>query len=252
MIPKEHGAYGQLLLPIVTALAIGRPGFPAVALAAAAACAFFAHEPLLVLLGQRGSRAGRELRQTAIRWFVPFAVAALVLAAAAVAAVPRGRLAVLPSILFAALLLGFIVARREHTVAGEAASAAAMASLAYPLGVWSSASSRASLSCAAAFAAIFVTGVVCVHAIIGFTRRPPALMQRAAGAAIAIASLLIVFRLGSVRLLELVTPLAIFPACLACLALAVRPPSARRLRAVGWTLVATSVATMAILLAAFR
>ncbi len=253
MFPKEHGAYGQLLLPIVTALAIGRPGFAAVALSAAAGCAFLAHEPLLVLLGQRGARAGRELHQTARRWFAGFAVAAAVLGSAAVVTTsPEKRFAVVPSIAMALVVFGVIRSGREHTIAGEAVSAIALASLAYPIGVWSSGSSRASLSCAAAFAAVFVAGVVCVHAVIAFTRRPPATAERVAGAAAAIGAALVIFVLTSVRVLEVVTPLAVLPACVAGLALALVPPSARRLRVIGWTLVSTSVLAMVVLLAAFR
>ena len=47
MLPKEHGAYGQLLFPIATALAIGHPGPGAALLSAAALCAFLGHEPLV-------------------------------------------------------------------------------------------------------------------------------------------------------------------------------------------------------------
>lgn len=253
MFPREHGAYGQLLLPIVTALAIGRPGFAAATLSAAACCAFLTHEPLVVLLGQRGARAGRELHQTALWWFAGFAVAAAILGSAALlTASPEKRFAVVPSIVMAFVVFGIIRSGREHTIAGEAVSAIALASLAYPIGVWSSGSYRASLSCAAAFAAVFVAGVVCVHAVIAFTRRPPATAERIAGATAAISAALVIFVLTSVRVLEVVTPLAVLPACVAGLALALAPPSARRLRVIGWTLVSTSVLTMVVLLAAFR
>jgi hypothetical protein len=57
LVPREHGAYGQLAMPLLTALAIGRPGISALALTAAVVLAFVAHEPLLVAVGQRGPRA---------------------------------------------------------------------------------------------------------------------------------------------------------------------------------------------------
>ena len=67
MLPREHGAYGQLLLPVLTAMAMGRPTLAAVALAASAAAAFVAHEPLMVLIGRRGARArGVQHRQALI------------------------------------------------------------------------------------------------------------------------------------------------------------------------------------------
>src|SRR5262245_30529055 len=51
MLPLERGGYGQLPLPPVTAIAIGRPTVPAVALGGAAVAALLAHEPVVVLLG---------------------------------------------------------------------------------------------------------------------------------------------------------------------------------------------------------
>jgi hypothetical protein len=130
-------------------------------------------------------------------------------------------------------------------------SAIALSSIAYPIGVASSASFRASLSCASAFAATFVVGVVCVHAVIGFTRHAPAVGARAAGALTAVGAAALTYWLASDRVLEIVTPLAVAPTSLAGLVLVARPPSARKLRVVGWTLVATSIATSLVLLAAF-
>jgi hypothetical protein len=96
MLPREHGAYGQLLFPLATALAIGRPGWPAVALALAAIAVFLAHEPLLVLVGQRGLRAARERGSEARRWLAAFAGAAVVCGAAALAGLPaEARVALL-------------------------------------------------------------------------------------------------------------------------------------------------------------
>ena len=49
LLPREHGAYGQLLFPRLSALLIGRPAPGAYLLGAAAVAAFLAHESLLVL-----------------------------------------------------------------------------------------------------------------------------------------------------------------------------------------------------------
>src|SRR2546427_12895718 len=54
-------------MPLVVALVIGGAAAGALALAAAAAAAFLAHEPLLVLLGQRGGRASRDQNADARR-----------------------------------------------------------------------------------------------------------------------------------------------------------------------------------------
>src|SRR5262245_28487506 len=68
MLPREHGAYGQLLFPLVTALAVGWPTVAAYGLAVAGIALFVAHEPLLVVMGQRGVRAEREQTRRAWRW----------------------------------------------------------------------------------------------------------------------------------------------------------------------------------------
>jgi len=65
LLPKEHGAYGQLALPIVTALSATAVSTPGLFLTASAVAGFLAHEPASILLGLRGSRVKRELRKTA-------------------------------------------------------------------------------------------------------------------------------------------------------------------------------------------
>src|SRR5215472_11819220 len=126
MFPREHGAYGQLLFPIATALAIGRPGVGALALAAAAVCAFLAHEPLLVLLGQRGSRAAREDGAQARRWFGACAAAAVAFAIAAIAFLPPAARVALGAPAAIGLLVGAVIfSRREHTLGGEVVTPAA-------------------------------------------------------------------------------------------------------------------------------
>jgi multidrug transporter EmrE-like cation transporter len=65
-LPREHGAYVQLGVPLAAALACGRPGLAAIALALAAVALFLVHEPLLLLATRRGGRA-RETARAARR-----------------------------------------------------------------------------------------------------------------------------------------------------------------------------------------
>src|SRR5579864_5515901 len=128
MFPKEHGAYGQLLFPIATALAIGRPAAAALFLSAAVACAFLAHEPLLVVIGGRGVRAQRDDIHRARRWILAFVVAAIVLGAAAVALMPRSaRLATMLPAVSGAVVVALVMAGRGRTVVAEALTAVALA-----------------------------------------------------------------------------------------------------------------------------
>src|SRR5262245_24372432 len=134
MLPREHGAYGQLLLPLATALAISDLHVSALLTAAAAVAAFIAHEPMLVLLGGRGARARREQRRPAIAWLFVSGTTAIVAGLAAVAAAPSYLrwLFVVP-LAPATVLAGLVLAGREKTTLGEVTSAIAFASISIPI-----------------------------------------------------------------------------------------------------------------------
>jgi YwiC-like protein len=253
MFPKEHGAYGQLLFPIVTALAIGRPGVGALALAAAAACAFVAHEPLAVMLGQRGARAAREDRARARWWFVAFAAATAVCGSIALMTLPRAaRVALGAPAAIALLVAALVFSRREHTTGGEIVTAAALAALASPLALGSNATPVAARTVALVFVASFVTATLCVHGVIRSTRRPPAVAPRALGAATAVFSVAALFALARIAVVSPDAAWAAVPMCAGAAALAVRPPSARQLRVVGWMLVGTTALTSLVLISVLR
>ena len=57
--PREHGVYVQVSLPLLTALLIS-PTLAGAFISSAVVAAFLLHEPLLVLTGERGSRAKTE------------------------------------------------------------------------------------------------------------------------------------------------------------------------------------------------
>jgi YwiC-like protein len=250
MFPKEHGAYGQLLFPIGTAFAVGGISWSAAALAAAAVCAFLAHEPLLVLIGQRGPRARRELRARAWRWFGATAGAGALFAAAALVTLPpAARLALAVTIALSVGLAAFIAVKREHTALGESWMSATMGSLAAPIAIASASSLQTAITLAGAFAAAFIAPTVAVHAVIASTRRPPATGLRLGSLAVTVLLVAGVW-LAAVRgVIAWPGVWAVVPAAGAAAALALAPPSARQLRVVGWTLVGTSTAAAAILIA---
>ena len=254
MLPKEHGAYGQLLFPLLTALAIGRRTPAALLLAAAAVLAFLTHEPLLVLLGQRGPRAARDDRSRAIAWFASTAIGAVMLGAAAIAEAASGiaiaRALIVPAAL-AVLLAIVIVSKREHTLAGEALAAVTFSSIALPVARAADVVSTVAFTCVAVFAAVFVAATVSVHAVIARTRRPPAIAARAAAALVTLGSIAALAALGSAGVISSISPIAALPACLVAFVAALAAPSARRLRTIGWTLVATTMLAAALMIAAF-
>ena len=249
MFPKEHGAYGQLLFPIATAVAIGRFTPAAVALALASVCAFIAHEPLLVLLGQRGPRAARDQRGQAWWWLAAFAAAALFFGAMAVATVPvAARVSLASTAILALGLAAFIYAGREHTVLGESWMSVTMGAFAAPLALAAGASKHGAFTAAVAFASAFVTPTVAVHAVIAFTRKPPAHGKRIGSLVVTAATIALASAAVIGGLIVMAALWAAAPAWAAAFVLAARPPSARRLRVVGWTLVATSTAAASILI----
>jgi hypothetical protein len=253
MWPKEHGAYGQLLFPLITALAVGRPTAPAVLLSAAALLAFIAHEPFLVLIGQRGTRAARDLRATAGVWFGVAASGATACGVAAVVIAPASvRLALVGPAALGATLLAVILARREHSGGGEILTALTLSSLALPVGLAAGAPPTAATTCAAAFGAVFVSGTVGVRAVIAHTRRPPAKSARAGAGLVAVGMLVLLQGIASMGLGARSAPWAALPVCLLAVLLAIAPPSAQRLRTVGWALVATTVATATLLMVTLR
>lgn len=253
MFPREHGAYGQLVFPLATALALGHPGRGALLLSAAAVCAFLAHEPLLVLLGQRGVRAAREQRAQAWRWFAWSASAAALCGTGALVAMsPVARVAlVVPGAL--ALVLGAVIlSRREHSMFGEVLSALTLSSLAAPVALASGTSTAVAVTCALVFASALVAGTISVRAVIRRTRQPPAIGSRAWAAIVSLGFVAALAALSLNGLVAPAAPLAALPMCgLAC-ALVAFPPSARHLRVVGWTLVTGTTATAAVLIALVR
>jgi hypothetical protein len=253
MFPREHGAYGQLLFPLVTALAVGRPPAVAWLLAASVVAAFLAHEPLLVLLGQRGARAAREQRGRAAIWFGGSGIAAALCGVTAVVMSPSEvRIALIAPAALAAMLVVVIVWRQEHTTSGEVLSAVALSSMALPVAVAAGAPVAVALSCASVFAAVFVSGTLCVRAVIGATRTPPAVGARTVAGLIAAASVAVLWMLAVAGRASRSAPWAALPVCGGGLLLVMKPPSARHLRTIGWSLVATTTITAAALIATLR
>src|SRR6266542_1954987 len=122
LLPKEHGAYGQLTLPLLTSFAVAGVSVPSLLIACAVVAAFVAHEPSAVLLGGRGPRAGREEGRRAA---MLLAVAMVIVVGAGLAALSsmavgiRGWL-LLP-LLPAALVGAAVAAKREKSALGEVA-----------------------------------------------------------------------------------------------------------------------------------
>lgn len=245
-MPHEHGAYGQLLFPIVAALVVSAPAAASL-LAVASTAAFFGHEALLVLLGQRGVRAAREQRASAVRSLAIFGGVALVTGLGALLLIPRALLVTLLLPLVLARVVAVLVAtRRERTTVGEMVVATTLSSVSLPVARAGGASLAAALTLFVVFAVVFSTATIAVRALIGRTARGGGPSPASAGAA-TMGALAALAWLAVRGVLAPVAPYAAIPVALVGLGLTVSPPAPRHLRSIGWTLVAATAASAVIL-----
>jgi hypothetical protein len=252
MLPHEHGAWGQLAMPLLTAFAIGRPTAAALALAAAVLLAFLAHEPAIVLLGQRGRRARDEDGARALRWLLATgALAALAGVAGLVLAPPVARLAIAVPGALGVAVLGLLVARREKTVAGEVAVAAALASSGAAVALAGGAEPANALAAAIAWTLGFAAATLAVQVILERVRskgaRDPG-RRHAALSAMLVAAGVGLSLAGLPRALAWAT----LPTALLSIAVCLARFSPRRLRELGWALVGSSTLTLVILVVGLR
>ena len=254
LLPREHGAYGQLLFPLVTGLLVAGPSVSGLWTIAAACALFVAHEPAAVLLGVRGVRARREQRGRAMRWLAITIAMGLIAGLAAVATARRDALwAFLPPLAAGAVLLAAMISRREKTSFGEVAAAVAFASLAVPICAAAGAPPETAAVVAIPFALLTVAGTLAVRVVIvrvrgGGNPRAAAATRRAAFT-VGAAGIAALAAAGAYGWLPWTALLASLPGLGVATVVAARPPSPAKLRTLGWTLVAASAATMAIVLA---
>jgi len=246
LAPREHGAYGQLAFPLLTALALGRPTFAAGLWVFASAALFAAHEPALLLVGKRGARAreleGRRARNALAAWLAAGAAAGL---AAFALSPPSARISLVVPALLGAAVVAAVALDREKTLVGELLAAAALSSFALPAALAAGAATAAAVSAWTVWLAAFGAATVAVRAAIlrhrGIERR-----ALAAGAVVAIGSC--AAAISASRLAPLWPAL---PMIGAALVLALRPPHMKSMQRIGWTLVAASAGTAVLVVAAF-
>ena len=253
MIPREHGAYSQMVLPLVTSFVVAGVTLPALLAGLAVVLGFLAHEPLMLLLGRRGVRAGAEAAPRAKRALAVSGLSTIVVGLAAVTLAPPGVRVwfVLPAVPAAVVAAGLFT-RREKSAPAEIAVALAFSLAAIPICLAAGSSIASAVSIGTSFAVVFVAGTLAVRVVILKVRaggRPRAvratrlvLLTLAIGGGVA-------FALAAARaMLPWTTLLAVIPGLIAALMLASRR-SAPKLKTVGWTLMSTSTAAAVILIA---
>lgn len=239
LLPKEHGAYFQLALPLVTALAMAWPTVPAALLTVASFAGFLAHESLLVLLGRRGTRATREEAALARRTLVVIGVIGVAAGALGVwLASPSARVMVLLPLAATLPVGAAIVWNRERTAWGEIAAAVALASLAVPVACAAGVSVNAALATLASWAVTFTAGTLGVRVMIAFQKARTPLFLRVLPLAVPFAGAALLVKAS------LWNALAPVPVLVVALVVALTPPHPRALRRIGWGLAAATVGTV--------
>lgn len=225
--PREHGAYVQLLVPLLTALGSRVPTFAAALLAVAACAAFLANEPLLVVLGHRGARMKArdgDRARTRLAFLVALACATggggLTLAGGEASMI--AALVALPCL--AVMLLAW--RRAEHTFAGEAIAAVAVSGLAAPVAVANGVSPATALWIWGAWSLGFGATVIAVHRVIARHRHP-------AGLADLVSAIGMVAAVIAVILLSRASLYPALPLVVLAFGVILWPPRATRLRALG-------------------
>lgn len=252
LLPHEHGAYGQIAMPLLCALALGRPGASAVLLALGAFAGFLSYEPLLVAVGNRGKRAREEHGPRARRLAAGLLLAAVALAGSGfLLASPAARLAsAVPPVLAAGIAL-LVRLEVERTLGGEVAVAVALSSAGFPVAVASGVAPAGAAAAWLAWSLGFAATTVAVEVVLTRARSP----ARDPGPA-AIAAVLLLqgtaVALSVTGVVPRTVPLAVAPLALSSLAVIGLRVPARRLRVVGWAALAGSTATLAVLLVGLR
>ena len=253
LLPQEHGAWGQLAMPLLSALLLAGPAPAALLLAGATVLAFLAHEPWLVLLGHRGQRARSEAGARARRVMWSFlAAAGLTGLLGAWLAPPAARLALLVPATLAAAVVGLVLAKRERTVPGELTVVSALASSGFAValagGATLAVAAAATLTWVLAFASsVFAVQVVLVRALSkgeaehGVRNAALAALVAGGGSAAGLAA-------G----LGWAVPAAVAPTALLSLVVCLAPFSARQLKTLGWGLVGATTASLLVLVLMLR
>lgn len=252
LAPREHGAYGQLGVPLVASLALSTPNVASIGLAIGAVATFLAHEPLLILLGQRGTKARTQDGPRAARRLQLLALLAVVGGLGGLVGAPKiARIGALPPLLLGSVVVWFVWRKEEKTTLGEIIAATALSGVGFPVAL-------------ARGIDVFRAGIIWLVWTIAFTIATfsvRAVIARAKHDDRRLAFLAYVVTIFSVAIsvaaayfdkAPIAFPIALLPFELLGFVVLIAPVHTRHLRRVGWGLVAASVLTGGFVVAMLR
>jgi hypothetical protein len=252
--PKEHGAYGQVSFPLITAFIVAGLSVGGALIAGAVLAGFLAHEPAAVVLGLRGARARRDHGPSAARWLLwCLGVGALAGLGAMWVTDPAARWSIAVPVVPAVVLTGAMLRNREKSWYGEAAAALAFSGAAMPVAMAAGGEVELALAVAIPFALLFVTTTLAVRVVIlgvrGGGDARAAAATRVATLALSAGGAALLALLSVLGLLTDSVLIAASPGLLTAGTIALQPPKPTRLRRIGWMLVGVSVVTAAVVVA---
>lgn len=166
LIPREHGAYAQLGFPLLSGLVLGDPGAASWLFTGAAILLFVASESLVILLGTRGKRAQQELAASArSQLAILGATGGLAGLAALWLAAPAVRWLALVPALLAFVLLPAVLSGRLKTLSGEITAAAAFSAMHLPVAAAGAVEGPQLWAPPVLWFVVTVTATLSVHAI---------------------------------------------------------------------------------------
>jgi len=252
LLPREHGAYAQMGVALLAALALA-PGWRSLAQAVLTAALFFASEPLLILLGQRGPAVRIACKGPAARRLAILGgLAALALAGGWLGTPVALGLSLVPPAVLGLLLFGLFLAGRERTAAGEVIAAWAFAAATPAVVLLGGGGLHRAGLLATLLACLFTLGTAVVHGHLLALRKVSSSLPRLAAALLGISLAAGAWLLASRGLLPRSAFATFLPMTLAAVGIWARPPAPRRLKAVGWTAAVCALAGAALAVAALR
>ena len=232
--PREHGAYFQLAIPLLAACARRAPSVAMILLALAAAAAFLAHEPLLVVLGHRGPRRLAQDGRRARRRLMLLVGAAIGLGVAGLAIAPGGTLVAAAIVAGpVGLAIGCGYRRVAHTLAGELVAAVALTGATVVVQVAGGAALGAALETWLGWSLGFGAATLAVHRVLARHKRPASWIDLVCALGMAGGFAVCLWRATPGGAFAIAAPLVGLAT-----AVVAAPPSARRLRAIGLATVA--------------
>jgi hypothetical protein len=251
MVPREHGAYAELLFPIVSVFLGGSPTTSTWLLAIGAIACFLANEPLLVLVGQRGTRMKREESDRAKRALLIFLLIGLGAGIAGLLlATPAVQYAVGMPLLLGVGLIMLAIQGLERSMIGEALAASTLSSIAIPLGLSAGLGLTPTLAVALIWLLTSLLGTAVVRLTLARTKAKTdqelarVRFNRALLVLVCLAVVVVGVAAPYGSRVGLWVLAAAVPVAVVVLTMAILQPTARRLRLMGWGLVAANLCSL--------